>query len=157
MTPADALALAAKSILAHEGWRLQVYDDATGRSIEPGVLVKGKPTIGVGCLLSAPGGLTRDEVELLFANRLQPAVSAAQEFAGEAWEGIGEVRQAALVEMAYQMGRGGLMGFHAVRRDLARGWFEGAAEAMLNSRWATQTPARARTLAERMRTGRIEA
>lgn len=60
-------------IKAHEGLKTVVYDDATGKAIMPGDTVKGNPTIGYGTLLCAPGGLTQDECEQLFANRVAKA------------------------------------------------------------------------------------
>lgn len=58
-----------------------------------------------------------------------------------------------LYSMAYQMGVDGLAEFKNTLVMISNGNFTGAAEGMLNSLWAKQTPARARRHAEVMRTG----
>lgn len=55
--------------------------------------------------------------------------------------------------MAYQMGVAGLAGFKNTLAMIADGDFGGAASGMLNSKWAKQTPNRARRHADVMRTG----
>lgn len=64
-----------------------------------------------------------------------------------------EPRKDALISMAYQMGVDGLAGFKNTLKLIADGNFNAAAEGMLNSLWAKQTPLRARRHAEVMRTG----
>lgn len=58
-----------------------------------------------------------------------------------------------LYSMAYQMGVDGLAAFKNTLVMISNGNFTGAAEGMLNSLWAKQTPGRARRHAEVMRTG----
>lgn len=153
-----ALDIATRSIIGHEGgFVLTVYDDHNGQPIKAGVLVKGKPTIGVGVRLDAPGGLSREECELLLANRLRGAHAAAQAFAGQAWAECNAVRQAVLVEMAFQLGRDGLFGFRVMRGAVQVKAWGGAAGEMLRSQWHEQTPERCEVLSMRMRTGTIEA
>lgn len=55
--------------------------------------------------------------------------------------------QEALINMAYQMGVAGLMSFRRMRAALERGDRTGAQKEALDSRWATQTPARAQRVA----------
>lgn len=62
-------------------------------------------------------------------------------------------RRDVLVSMAYQMGIDGLALFKNTLKLIADGNFTAAADGMLNSLWAKQTPARARRHAEVMRTG----
>ncbi len=54
--------------------------------------------------------------------------------------------QEVLVEMAYQMGVQGVLGFNNMLEALHEHDFELAADEMLNSRWAIQTPRRAKEL-----------
>lgn len=63
-------------------------------------------------------------------------------------------RLAVLISMAYQMGVDGLAGFPRTLKHVAVGDFELASENMLQSKWAKQTPNRARRHAEQMKTGR---
>jgi lysozyme len=55
--------------------------------------------------------------------------------------------------MSFEMGVDGLMGFKNTLKMIEQGDYEAAAENMLNSLWAKQTPARANRMAEQMRTG----
>lgn len=59
--------------------------------------------------------------------------------------------QRALVQMAYQLGVDGLMGFKLMLTCLERGDREGAAENALASQWYRQTPARAERVAKLIR------
>lgn len=60
---------------------------------------------------------------------------------------------ASLLNMAFQMGVDGLLGFKNTLELIRTGSYEKAAEGMLSSLWAKQTPARAKRLAVQMRTG----
>lgn len=64
-----------------------------------------------------------------------------------------EVRADILYSMAYQMGVEGLSGFKESLKAMSRGDFSSAADGMLNSLWARQTPARAKRHAAVMRSG----
>lgn len=142
----------ADRLLEHEGLRLQVYDDATGKPILPGSHVVGNPTIGIGTLICAPGGITKAEAKLLLENR----IAIAAEDAGRLVPGLAEadpVRFGVLVEMAFQMGGDGLAKFVNTLHDVRERRWASAAAGMLASVWAKQTPARAKALAETMRTG----
>lgn len=66
-------------------------------------------------------------------------------------------RKDILISMAYQMGVGGLAGFKNTLAMIASGNFSGAASGMLSSKWAKQTPNRAKRHAEVMRTGDMAA
>ena len=111
-------------------------------------------TIGVGRLIDARkgGGLSDQEVDYLLRNdvsRFNAEVMAALPWVKE----LNEARQAVLIGMAFQMGTAGLLQFrntlNAVRDNR---WFD-AAEGMLASRWAQQTPGRASRMAKQMETG----
>lgn len=65
-----------------------------------------------------------------------------------------EPRQAVLVNMAYQMGLDGLLGFHHALSAMAAGDWARAYDALLDSDWGRQTPARAHRMAVQMLTGR---
>jgi lysozyme len=55
--------------------------------------------------------------------------------------------------MAFQMGVTGLMGFKNTLALVEQGKYQDAAENMLKSKWAQQTPARAQRISNQMRTG----
>ncbi|ECX3247832.1 glycoside hydrolase family protein, partial [Salmonella enterica subsp. enterica serovar Kentucky] len=66
-------------------------------------------------------------------------------------------RRDILISMAYQMGVSGLAGFKNTLAMVAEGNYAGAANGMLSSLWAKQTPERAKRHAEVMRTGEMAA
>lgn len=137
--------------MANEGLRLTVYDDATGRPIVRGSVVSGNPTIGYGCLLSAPGGIDATEAEYLFQRRWAAAGNAASTIPG--YGTLGATRQGVLTEMVYQMGIGAVKQFTGMISAIQRADFSTAAREMLASKWASQTPSRARQLADLMEHG----
>lgn len=134
-----------------EGVRLTVYDDATGQAIKPGSHVIGHPTIGIGRALDTHGLTQREAAELLHNDMW--AVSG-EIYKRLPWvEQLDEVRQVVLASMAFQMGVDGLLGFHDTLQAVQAKAYTRAAQEMLSSHWAQQTPARAKRLAEMMRTG----
>ena len=139
------------SLVGHEGIRLTVYDDATGKPIQPGSEVKGNPTIGIGTLLCSPGGITREEADLLCRNRIAKAYAAVD--ALNIGLAQGDARYEVLAEMAYQMGGNGLAQFTSTLQAVREKRWDDAASGMLNSLWARQTPSRAQALAQVMRKG----
>ena len=111
-------------------------------------------TIGVGRLIDARkgGGLRPDEIEYLLANdikdREQALAAALPWFAA-----LDPVRQGVLLNMAFQLGTAGLLGFKQTLRLVGQGDYSDAALQMVQSKWASQTPERATRLAKQMRTG----
>lgn len=111
-------------------------------------------TIGVGRLIDKRkgGGITADESAMLLANDV--ARVKMQLRSRLPWfDGIDEARQGVLLNMAFQMGVDGLLGFRNTLAMVERGEYSDAAVNMLASKWATQTPERAQRLAKQMRTG----
>lgn len=83
------------------------------------------------------------------AERVENQVRAKLPWASKLWPARFDV----LVNMAFQMGIGGLLGFSNTLRLIRIGAYSVAAAAMLQSKWARQTPDRARELAEQMKSG----
>ena len=112
-------------------------------------------TIGVGRLIDSrkPGaGLRPDEIDYLLRNDINDRVQALKN-ALPCFGLLDEARQGALLNMAFQLGTAGLLGFKSTLALIAAGKYAEAAEQMLKSKWATQTPERAKRLAEQMKTG----
>lgn len=137
-----------------EGEVLYVYDDATGKPIVKGSTVKGYPTVGIGILLDKDkgGGLRPEESEYIFRNRLK--LLDAELTRRLPWiSKLDPARKGVLINMAFQMGVTGLLGFKNTLALIQAGKYQEAARAMLQSKWATQTPARAQRLSNQMATG----
>lgn len=124
----------------HEGVRDKVYLDTEG--IE---------TIGVGRNLKDKG-LSEDEIDYLLQNDISEFKSGVQD-TWSWWDNLDDVRQRVVVDMAFNMGLGGLSKFKKTLGHIEAGEYEEAASEMLNSRWAEQVGRRAKTLSEMMRTG----
>lgn len=111
-------------------------------------------TIGVGRLIDARkgGGLRPDEIEYLLANDIKDRARAL--LAALPWFGaLDDARQGVLLNMAFQLGTAGLLAFKNTLEQVRLGQYKRAAEMMLQSKWATQTPERAARLAKQMETG----
>lgn len=131
-------------IAKHEGFRASVYQDHLGYW-----------TIGYGLCVDARKncGLTQAEARYLLHGR----VDAIQAKLSESYPWYDKLllgRKAVLTSMAYQLGLGGVARFKNMISAIERKDWNGAAEAMLDSKWAKQdTPGRAKELAEMMRQG----
>lgn len=67
--------------------------------------------------------------------------------------GLDSARYGCLLNMAFQMGVDGLLGFKNTLNMVKNHDYDSASKGMLNSLWARQTPARARRVAAQMKTG----
>ena len=137
---------------SEEGEKLVVYDDATGKPIRPGSLVVGHPTIGIGRALDVHG-ITHAEAVFLLNGDIEATLPDMPRVVGPAWPNLSPRRQAVLAAMAFQMGANGLLAFRFTLNRVAAGDFAAAADAMLGSTWAKQTPGRAQRMAQMMREG----
>ena len=112
-------------------------------------------TIGVGRLVDdrKPGsGLRPAEITFLLNNDIDDRIDQLSRRLP--WfETLDSARQGVLLNMSFQMGVDGLMGFKNTLKLVEQGNYESAAENMLKSLWAKQTPARAKRMADQMRTG----
>jgi lysozyme len=66
---------------------------------------------------------------------------------------LSEPRLAVLINMAFQLGIGGLLEFKRTLGSIDDGQYSEASMEMLDSLWAQQTPERAKRLAKQMLTG----
>ena len=123
-----------------EGLRLSVYKCTAN-----------KLTIGYGRNLE-DNGISEDEAEELLLNDLA-RIEAALDREYLLVDTHNDARQSVLMNMAYQMGVRGLLGFKIMLGAYRGKDYSTAADEMLNSRWAKQTPGRAKRLAEQMRSG----
>jgi lysozyme len=138
-------------LIADEDLRLLVYDDATGLPLRIGQVLKGHPSIGIGRALDVHG-ISREEALYLCRNDID-GVAVELDNALPWFSQLDSVRAGVLANMTFNMGLGGLAGFHNMLSAVQAGKYDLAAEEMLASKWAVQVGGRAKKLAARMRTG----
>lgn len=153
-------------LVFEEGFRDRPYLDS-----------EGYPTVGIGFLLArtkcTPAELKKyydftlplpaaeawltdiveDLIEQVAGNeRIHPAYKACAN--SGALSAMLNPRTAVLISMAYQMGIVGLAQFTTTLGYVGVGRFDLASHYMLKSKWAKQTPNRAKRHAEQMKTGK---
>lgn len=96
--------------------------------------------------------LTDDQVNQLFDRDINRAVTAAQNYYS-GFDQLDPTRQRVLVDMAFNMGGGGLGQFHQMHQALANGNYSQAADQMQSSAWYSQVIRRSAPLVNEMRTG----
>lgn len=123
----------------HEGFRSKPYRCTAG-----------KLTIGYGLNLDA--GITEEEAAYLLnmrVDKIKYNLSVVLPF----WDKLSEMRKEVLIDMAYNLGIEGLLGFKKTLGLMGMGDYEGASKQMLTSLWAKQVPNRAKELAELFKNG----
>lgn len=139
-----------------EGLRLKAYPDPLSSLAKTGK-GSGHPwTIGYGHAAPdvSPGQIwTKPQAETALVRDVER--HAAELLRALPWvEKLGEVRKSVLINMAFNLGVDGLLGFKNTLARIKSGDFEGASEGMAASLWAKQTGGRAKRLVEMMRTGK---
>ena len=120
----------AESLVLDEGFEGMPYKDHLG-----------KDTIGIGTLLP----ITKEEAMLLLETRLADKIKELLD--KKPWiADLPEEVQIVLGNMGYQLGINGLLKFEKMLMALKEGKFTLAASHGLDSRWAKQTPKRAKKL-----------
>jgi lysozyme len=146
---------ALEQLKRHEGFKGRAYKCTAGRN-----------TIAFGYNLDANSlklprariaemltqGVTEQEAEgLLIQCVEQVTVELTQRLSW--FERLNEARRAVLINMAFNLGIGGLMAFKGTLHAVSVFDFDMAAKGMLASRWASQVHGRANELALQMKTG----
>ena len=126
------------TIMADEGLRLTPYHCSEGFL-----------TIGIGRNLDAKG-ITKEEAIYLAQNDIKEAENKAVSIVKDFYS-LNDNRKIVLVSMAFQMGATGLSKFKKMIEAIDNRDFDRASIEMLNSRWAKQTPARAKRLSNLMK------
>jgi len=133
-----------RQLKGDEDVRAQAYQDSLGLW-----------TIGVGRLIDArkPGsGLRPEEITFMLNNDIDDRIDQLSRRLP--WfQDLDSARQGVLLNMAFQLGINGLLGFVNTLKMVEQGNYSAAADNMLLSKWAAQTPARAKRMAEQMRSG----
>ena len=135
-----------ESVKKHEGYRNKVYLDTLG-----------KRTVGVGHLCVEDFWEDDKEYEEKFLmtileHDLQTAIKGAKELMEDhGCADIDEQAEEILIEMVFQLGKNGVSKFKNMWKALAEKNYIGASYEMLDSRWAKQTPNRAKAMAKTMK------
>jgi lysozyme len=132
------LSEAKKIVKLHEELRLKVYDDASGSPLTLGDRVKGHPTIAWGRALDVRG-VSGQEAEQMLANDLENIQTGLEKYHFSFWVDLSDLRKSVLVDMAYNMGIGGLMKFEHMLNALRNRDYDEAAAQIENSRFFRQT------------------
>lgn len=121
-------------IKKHEGCRLQPYKDSLGF-----------PTIGWGHLVkvgeSYPGGITQAKADTLLLSDAATAEETARTIFSN-FDDLNEVRQAVLIDMAFNLGYNKLSQFKRMISAVEDEDFVSAANEMKNSKWYVQVKSR---------------
>jgi len=137
------LDLLTEDLKRHEGVSLFCYEDTVG-----------KTTIGYGRNIDKAGGkgISMEEAEHLLENDVSAFV--AQVETSLPWS-VSETpkRKRVLVNMAFNLGISGLLGFVMMLNAMQSGDYRKASVEMLNSKWARQVGSRALELAVDMEHG----
>jgi lysozyme len=139
-------------LIAEEAERYFVYDDKTGDPIRSGSVVQGNPTVGIGRNLSSEG-LTDAECRYLCANDIATK-SAALDQAIPWWRSLSVNRQYAILDLAFNLGVGGLVnGWPHFLADMQAGDWSGAANELETSEWWGQVGTRGPRITARILAG----
>lgn len=122
-------------IKKHEGFNGMPYNDSLDI-----------PTIGYGTKLP----LDEKESELLLKHRLNKKINKLIELE-PFYKELPQTVKVVIADMAYQLGVGGVLKFKKMWSALKNRDYQKASEEMLDSKWAKQTPKRAKELAEIIR------
>ncbi len=128
-------------LVRHEGLRLKPYRCTAG-----------KLTIGIGRNLD-DCGITESEAYIMLINDIMNCEKQLQARIPDIYNQLDEVRKSVLVNMCFNLGINGLLGFKNTLAFIKAGDWERAANNMLVSRWAKQVGRRAIELSELMRKG----
>ncbi|WP_211440909.1 glycoside hydrolase family protein [Collimonas humicola] len=123
-----------------EGRKNKLYRDTVG-----------KLTGGVGHNFDAKG-LSEAVIDLMLSEDIDDACSDLDRYLPW-WRNLSDARQQVLCNMTFNMGIQGVLGFTNTLAKMRSGDYQGAADGMANSKWATQVGARAQRLIAMMRAG----
>lgn len=129
-------------LILDEGMRTKPYKDTMGLT-----------SIGVGRNLDGVG-ISESEALYMLDNDIDRAARGL-DLNLPWWRNLDDVRQEVLLNMTFNLGINGLLGFKNTLRDMQEGNYFKAAVGMKESRWATQVGSRAQRLADAMEIGRF--
>lgn len=136
----DAITLAKKLLVDHEGFRLFPYHCSSG-----------KLTIGIGRNLE-DRGITQPEALMMLNNDVEYFAKELEKQV-PCFKSLNSVRQAVWIDMAFNLGLKNFFEFKNMIAAANRGDYTSSALAMMQSKWAKQVGRRANQLSELFVTG----
>lgn len=142
-----AVDIAITQLMVDEGCRLTAYPDPLSGA-EPWTVGFGStgPDVSTGTVW------TQAQADMALASRVTSLDAQLQQRL-PCYPTLDDLRQAVLLNMAYNLGLNGLLAFRQTLAYVAAGEYAQAGAAMLQSNWAKQVPARANRLSVQMTTG----
>jgi lysozyme len=131
-----------EQLVRHEGLRRKPYRCTAD-----------KLTIGIGRNLD-DCGISQSEAYAMLINDIMNCEKQLQSRIPDIYNGLDEVRKSVLLNMCFNLGINGLLGFKNTLAFVKAGDWERGANNMLVSRWAKQVGRRAIELSELMRKGK---
>ena len=130
-----------ESIKKHEGFRSKPYPDPIhGWDV---------PTFGIGFTY-----ITEEEADYILTNRIK-SITKELESRIPFFSSLPQDIQEVLIEMSFQLGVAGTLRFKNMLKALESNNYAKAAEEMLDSKWARQTPVRVNNLASKVRNAKF--
>ena len=123
-------------IKVHEGFSSTIYKDRSGLAI------------GYGTNLAS---ITKAEAHLLLIHRLSNRITTLSQYPW--YRKLSDTRKSVIISMAYQLGPNGLLKFKKMIWALNRGYYNGAANQMIDSLWYQQSGNRSKELVQIMKEG----
>lgn len=146
-----------------EGCKLELYKDTEGYwTIGIGQLITKNPSKDVARdeldkLMGriCDGQITQREAEELFNRSVEKARKSimGSPVLEPVYSGLDEIRRCALINMVFQMGLAGVVGFPKGMRLLKAKQWDAAAIELADSRWYKQTPNRSKRVIATFKTG----
>lgn len=133
-----------------------------GLRLKPYYCSEGYPTIGYGQKIGNVGdplpNVTTTEKEALqfLRDRVEGIYNQLSAYKPRAFLGCNDQQRAILISMAYQLGITGLLKFNKMWLALENKDYQKAAIEMLDSKWAKQTPNRAKRHFKTMLDGQLD-
>ncbi|WP_039660881.1 glycoside hydrolase family protein [Pantoea sp. MBLJ3] len=146
-----------------EGEKLELYKDSEGFwTIGIGRLITKNPSYqeALRILSSYTGEMTGritqvQSEKFLTEDILRATKSIERSVLNETYNQLNEARRMALVNMVFQLGLSGVLGFKKMIQHLQLGNWSAASAEALDSKWARQTPNRARRVTTVIKTGSL--
>ena len=140
MLATELISKTMEELKKHEGLRLKPYKCTAGAL-----------TIGYGRNLNARG-ISRAEAHDMLAHDVIETYHQC-ELKIDFWSSLSDVHKMVLLNMAFNLGIQGLLGFKRTLDYMRSGDFRSASVEMLDSKWAEQVGKRAEELSKMMRVG----